>query len=1332
MKKIIPLLIGVLFLGTLVFLINKQELPENQISDLKKQHKDFLNNSPFKETLEYTKAERKKNGLPPNKYYEERWELTMNPALGRPTTENLRKIQKELLNQRGLKNGAFAKVVPGEKTENSWIERGPNNVSGRARAVMFDPNDDTNQIVFAGGVSGGLWKNSNISSANSQWERVAIPENLAVSSLTYDPNNPDIFYMGTGESYVGGDVNGDGLWKSEDRGETWVKIFGGASGDSSVQTSTSNITINSPVPITGNINYQPTTSFGTALTLVITADVVLANNGTASPTLGCEAFTNSSEMAGKIALIRRGDCNFTLKAKNAQNAGAIAVIVTDNTTGNLVNMSGDDASITIPAVFISKANGDAIQNALSTEIVNVSLNPKVGVFNGLLVPGIQHINDVVVRNNAGVSEIYVAAGDSFYGDANVFTSLGGLEFGLYKSVDGGTNWVEASLPLTSNGNKYCPNDIEIGIDNKIWVATTNSVLFGDGGGTVLSSVDGDVFTNNYQIDNGVRTQISSSRSDAQKLYVLAEGSGNAPIILERTDDGFASTINLALPNDADTGIPANDFARNQAFYNLTLSVDPVDDNVVYTGGIDLFKSINAGESWNQISKWSNNNDLNDLSVPLVHADQHRVAYGNNDNSKVLFANDGGIYYSSNAGTTISDRNNGFITAQFYSIGVGPKSVFEGDYFIAGAQDNGTQIFQDAIVNAPDNSLEVTGGDGGYSFFDQDGSDAYFVANVFYNTFVVLYDYIEGEYIIINDEEDSNGSFINPQDLDSHLDILYSNYSSAGNSVIKRYSGIKSEATIVKTDLTDALLTSRPTAFRVSPYTARYTKLYVGTVLGDLLKVENADGDNLVWADISGSSFVGSVSDVEFGANENEIFVTMHNYGVVNIWFTNDGGASWQNKEGDLPDLPVNTILQNPLNYNEVIIGTDLGVWFTTNFSTASPEWNQAYNGMSNVKVTDMDVRDDNMVFASTYGRGVFSGAFELVPDEDIDGDGILNEVDNCPQVANADQADVDGNGIGDVCQDSDNDTILDVNDNCPESSNIDQIDTDGNGIGDGCQDVDDDGVIDIEDNCLITANPDQQDTNGNGVGDACDTSYENPDNISLEIVSETCEGSGNGKIIITTKETYITYNAILNGEGISLSEGFDATVTFENLVAGSYLVCVSVENTTFEQCFEINITPAAIIDVDFDNRVNTGSDTTTFITINKGTPPFDITFNGEIIRTTSEKSFEIQTSQSGVLEISSSKACEGKTSKAIDSNNFDKFTASPNPVLDVLRVTLPSINQNQIPVQIYNLSGQLLYDRVVDKGESTFVNIPFEALSKGVYFVKVNIGKPLVFKVFKK
>lgn len=185
--------------------------------------------------------------------------------------------------------------------------------------------------------------------------------------------------------------------------------------------------------------------------------------------------------------------------------------------------------------------------------------------------------------------------------------------------------------------------------------------------------------------------------------------------------------------------------------------------------------------------------------------------------------------------------------------------------------------------------------------------------------------------------------------------------------------------VSRTVLTNALLTASPTAFAVSPYTTASTTLLVGTRLGKLLRVTTANA-TAVWTEITGPSFVGSISDIEYGASNNEIFVTMHNYNVVNVWYTKDGGATWLNKEGNFPDIPVKTILPNPLKNvggfaTEVIIGTDLGIWYCNNFDTATPTWIQAYNGMSNVKVTDLDMRNDYTVYAATYGRGVFSGLF---------------------------------------------------------------------------------------------------------------------------------------------------------------------------------------------------------------------------------------------------------------------------------------------------------------------------------------------------------------------
>lgn len=983
----------------------------NLTENLKEKHKNNLENSPFKESLKLSKAERKANSQPPNKYFEQMWELTMNPELGYPTTENLRTIQKNLSESR--KNQGNLRV-PGDAISNSWIERGPNNVGGRTRGVMFDPNDPTDETVFAGGVSGGLYKNTNISNANSQWQRVDIPENLTVTKIVADPNNSQIFYVGTGESYVSGSVNGNGIWKSTDGGITWNNVLGGVTGESSFQSATS-MTINSPSSIAGDYLYYPTTSFGSEITEIITNDIVLMLDDEGETTDGCNTITNSPDLNGKIALVRRGECNFTVKVKAAQDAGAVATIVMNNISGTPIAMGGEDASITIPAVMVSKEDGDLIESALRNGSVNVSLKPKDGDFTGVLVPGIQHINDIAFKNNNGVSELYVATGETIYGPSNIATYLGADSYGLYKTVNGGNSWTKLDLPKTEAGNEICPNDIEIGTDGDIWISTIHTRVFEDGGGLVFRSTDGVNFSQVYSISGADRTQIAVSESDPNKVYVLAELTDGG-VTIKRTNSKFVPLFgvrNVSLPNDDDPGIAANDFTRGQAFFDLVIAVDPTNPDKVYTGGIDLFKSNNQGDNWEQFSHWTGS-----YNHQYVHADQHAIVFSKNNPNKMLFGNDGGVYYSDDGGETTEARNNGFNVTQFYTLAVAPTTAFSGDMIVAGAQDNGSQFLENASINQTSSSTEVQGGDGAYCFFDQDGTDRYYITNYVYNDYILMHTFNGSSWSIttVNSENSNNGAFINPEELDSNLDILYSNYSSSTGAAIRRYSGLKT-GSIQKETLTNEDLTASPTAFKISPFTTNSSKLYVGTFLGDVLKVENANTDNPTWTEISGSNFVGSVSDIEFGATENDIFVTMHNYGVENIWYTNNGGATWQAKEGDLPDLPIKAILQNPLNREQVIIGTDIGVWYTSNFSNQSPNWKQAYNGMSNVIVTDLDLRNDNTVFAATYGRGVFSGKFTAENSDNLSNNDIsknTNVLNIYPTISNGNLTVKSSKDLGDL------------------------------------------------------------------------------------------------------------------------------------------------------------------------------------------------------------------------------------------------------------------------------------------------------------------------------
>jgi hypothetical protein len=143
-----------------------------------------------------------------------------------------------------------------------------------------------------------------------------------------------------------------------------------------------------------------------------------------------------------------------------------------------------------------------------------------------------------------------------------------------------------------------------------------------------------------------------------------------------------------------------------------------------------------------------------------------------------------------------------------------------------------------------------------------------------------------------------------------------------------------------------------------------------------------------------------------------------------------------------------------------------------------------------------------------------------IPDEcepDADGDGVIDDCDNCPNVGNPDQSDADEDGFGDACDvcpndfdpeqlDADSDGSGDICDNCPNVANADQFDVDADGFGDACDncpndanpdqtDRDRDGIGDICDNCPKRANANQADGDEDAVGDVCDNcvAFYNPD-----------------------------------------------------------------------------------------------------------------------------------------------------------------------------------------------------------------------------------------------
>jgi hypothetical protein len=212
-----------------------------------------------------------------------------------------------------------------------------------------------------------------------------------------------------------------------------------------------------------------------------------------------------------------------------------------------------------------------------------------------------------------------------------------------------------------------------------------------------------------------------------------------------------------------------------------------------------------------------------------------------------------------------------------------------------------------------------------------------------------------------------------------------------------------------------------------------------------------------------------------------------------------------------------------------------------------------------------------------------------VCDDDIDDDGILNTDDNCPLVAGENQNDNDEDGLGDICDDDDdNDTILDVNDNCPFEANTAQNDNDMDGLGDACDDDDDnDGILDTDDNCPFTANPNQEDFDADGLGDLCDDDDDNDgildvdddcpyyngtsvdgcpfslpvDNYIIQTISETCANLDNAKIDIKAIADYM-YAVDLSQNGTSIA--IPQTIFTEDLLIEN------LDAGIYELCFAIS------------------------------------------------------------------------------------------------------------------------------------------------------------------
>lgn len=588
-----------------------------------------------------------------------------------------------------------------------------------------------------------------------------------------------------------------------------------------------------------------------------------------------------------------------------------------------------------------------------------------------------YVTDVKVRDENGVGVIYAAVVSGVYqGSAHQSAPSDGV----YRSADGGLSW-EQVLPEIpgQNGAVYAPAMIELTSNNRIFVGTMENLDL-KGGAVVLYSDLGTA--GSWSAFTNYNTLISAENYyNIPARTIVAASPSNPDVVYAQFSAGYTSGFNYYrgryMARSTDGGqnwspvpVPSEEWST-LAWHAFILKVDPLNPAVVYTGGLDLWKSSNNGQSWTKISDWAlmyyGGGD------EYVHADQHNILFRPGNPQQAIFASDGGVFLSTNAHLSIPtfvERNQNFNTLQFYSCAINPLAGSQ--QFLGGLQDNGSLKFTEETLTIND---MISGGDGAYCFWDQDEPNLY-ITSVYYNRYYIFknnafIDYIDG----------GNGTFVSPADYDWRDNTLYANaVSFAGSDPgrLFKISGIgspESSNAVINLGTMNTIPFSHIKLSQHSPVNT--ANLFVGTQSGRLYKVENAQSVPIV-TDIGSSAFpTANISSVSVAGSEDTLLVSFSNYGVPSVWQTYDGGQNWQEKEGNLPDMPIRWAIYHPLNSGQVMLATETGIWTTNMFHEASPLWEPANEGMGNVRVDMLQYRQiDQAVIAASHGRGMFTTIWE--------------------------------------------------------------------------------------------------------------------------------------------------------------------------------------------------------------------------------------------------------------------------------------------------------------------------------------------------------------------
>lgn len=659
------------------------------------------------------------------------------------------------------------------------------------------------------------------------------------------------------------------------------------------------------------------------------------------------------------------------------------------------------------------------------------------------------INDAQ-ENLAVISITQAIDGAIYYGTgegAIPFNDANGTEGtfiegeGVYKSTDGGKtftmlnstrNW-KSTLSMGSdpkNNVIYAGNEIGFHFSTdggNTWTRVANigggvTCITVDPEGVVLVNRGGFIYRSETPTNAGSytatltepgfnRMEMAFAHSDRNYVYAGASRTDNFWGGLYRSTDN-GKTWEKIHPGRTEFFTPLSSDLSAQGGYDLCIGVDPSNKNRVFIGGVDFAEWTPEKGAYEVASLFQS-----PTNPFYIHADKHRITFDTRSNPPIMYVStDGGTFKTTDASLSrYREINNGYATIQYYGVaGAADGSV------LAGSQDNGTHYINKK-GSTPLAAVEVLGGDGFRTAISQYNNDIFFMET-----------YFGGIWRSANRGR-NNSQFFNASsriptrargastfDLESDF-----------NTAFKLWERNKDESRFFVSVPTGIWMATNPTNFVNPPEWFRIanrnrTYHYIeaskdgdhvfacrsGEVIRisglnkaifttEALPVANQVSDSLTVVDITSNLPRGRfITDVEVDPNDpNRLIVTFGNYGNnTYIYYTDnalDPAPTWRSIQGNLPFFPVYCAEFSEANgqSNTIILGTEFGIYSTSNVTVSSPSWIEQNNAVDitgktavfpRVPVYELVQVRENMtgpseiiLYAGTHGRGVWETGWRL-------------------------------------------------------------------------------------------------------------------------------------------------------------------------------------------------------------------------------------------------------------------------------------------------------------------------------------------------------------------